>query len=459
MNLMFAITGRFWSLFVILEKKMSEMWQREEETLSRERLEAVQLERLQKTVRNVCDKVPHYKKKLDVAGVRPDDIRSLSDVAKLPFTTKEDIRVNYPYGLFAVPMRDIVRVHASSGTTGVPTVVGYTKNDLALWADLVARFVVAAGVTSEDIAQISFGYGLFTGALGLHYGLERIGATVVPISSGNTERQIKTMKDFGTTVLVSTPTYAMYIAETARDLGYTKDDFNLRVGLFGSEGCSIEMREQIERHLGVFATDNYGLSELLGPGVAGECIYRDGMHIAEDHFLTEIIDPRTGEVLPRGSTGELVLTSLSREGIPLLRYRTKDITTINYEICKCGRTHARMAKTMGRSDDMLKIKGVNVFPTQIESAIIGIDGIGPHYEIVVRRENYMDNIEVRVELIDGALLERYSELERVERQIHQNLVTILGLDAKVTLCSPMTLERFQGKAKRVLDLRFSKEDK
>ncbi len=432
------------------------MWQKEEETLSREQIENIQLDRLQRTVRTVYERVPHYKAKLDNAGVRPSDIKTLSDVSKLPFTTKEDLRVNYPYGLFAVPMKDIVRVHASSGTTGLPTVVGYTKNDLTLWADLVARAIVAAGVTSDDIAQISFGYGLFTGALGLHYGLERLGAAVIPVSSGNTERQINIMRDFGTTVLISTPTYAMVIAETAAKMGVTKDDLNLRIGLFGSEGCSVEMRDQIEEKLGLFATDNYGLSELLGPGLSGECEYRDGMHIAEDCFLPEIINPETGEVLPRGETGELVLTSLAREGMPLLRYRTKDITRLDYDTCRCGRTHVRMAKTMGRSDDMLKIKGVNVFPTQIESALLGIEGLGPHYQIVVRRDGYLDNLEVMVELIDSGLLERYSELERLQNNVHHNIFSILGLDVKVTLCSPMTIERFQGKARRVVDLRNEK---
>ena len=433
-------------------------WQKEEETLERGQIEKLQLQRLKETTKTVYSKVGYYRDKLDEAGIRPEDIKTLSDIDKLPFTSKEDIRVNYPYGLLAVPMRDIVRVHASSGTTGVPTVVGYTKNDLKMWSDLVARFIMAAGVNADDIAQISFGYGLFTGALGLHYGLESVGAAVIPVSSGNTERQINIMREFGSTVLISTPTYAMYIAETAAGMGIGKQDLKLRVGLFGSEGCSAEMRDMIEEKLGLFATDNYGLSELLGPGISGECEYRDGMHIAEDHFLPEIIDPDTGEKLADGETGELVLTSLTRQGMPLLRYRTKDITRIDYEPCRCGRTHARMAKPMGRSDDMLKIKGVNVFPTQIESALLGIDGLGAHYQIIVRRENYMDNIEVMVELVDGSLLERYSELESLQNRIAARIMSILGLDSKVTLCSPMTIERFQGKAKRVVDLRFQDQD-
>ncbi|NLL91601.1 MAG: phenylacetate--CoA ligase [Ruminococcaceae bacterium] len=433
------------------------MWQREIETMQRDAIKELQLEKLKSMVAKLYRDVPHYKKKFDEAGVSPDDIKTLSDISKFPFTTKEDIRVNYPYGLFAKPLKEIVRIHASSGTTGVPTVVGYTRNDLNTWSDLVARIVVAAGVTGEDIAQISFGYGLFTGALGLHYGLEKIGATVVPVSSGNTERQINIMRDFGSTVLISTPTYAMYLAETAKGMGLEKGDLKLKIGLLGSEGCSDEFRDEIEEKFGIFPTDNYGLSEIMGPGISGECVYREGMHIAEDHFLAEIIDPVTEEVLPMGSTGELVLSSLTREGIPLLRYRTKDITTLIDEPCRCGRTHTRMTRTLGRSDDMLKVKGVNVFPTQIESAIVGIEGIGSHYLLILRRENYMDNLEVKVELVDGKVLESYGELEKIQMTIKKRLLTILGLDAKVTLCSPMELERFTGKAKRVLDLRFEKE--
>ena len=335
--------------------------------------------------------------------------------------------------------------------------MGYTKQDLDTWSDLVARLCVAAGATDEDIVQICFGYGLFTGALGLHYGLEKIGATVVPSSSGNTEKQIMLLKDFGTTALVSTPSYALYMSEIAHENGISNDQLKLRLGLFGSEGCTPEMRNEVEKGFGLFATDNYGMSELMGPGVSGECVYRDGMHLAEDHFLAEIIDSSCCEVLKPGSTGELVITTLTKEAFPLLRYRTKDITRINYEPCKCGRTMARMDKIKGRSDDMLKIKGVNVFPSQIESVLIGMPHIGPHYQLVVTRNGHMDNLEVKVELTDGSLLERYGELESLQRAIQNKIHTVLGLMLKITLVEPKSLERFQGKAKRILDLRNQKQ--
>ena len=369
-----------------------------------------------------------------------------------PSTTKDDIRDNYPFGLFGQPIKNIVRIHASSGTTGKPTVVGYTKNDLDNWSDCMARLCMAAGATDEDIVQIAFGYGLFTGALGLHYGLEKIGATVVPTSSGNTEKQIMLMQDFQTTALVATPSYAQFIGETAKEMGVI-DNLNLKLGLFGSEGCTEEMRNQVEKTLGLFATDNYGMSELMGPGVSGECHLRCGMHINEDHFIAEIIDPATLEVLPRGSQGELVVTTLTKEGIPMLRYRTKDITKIDYEPCKCGRTFARMAKIMGRTDDMLKIRGVNVFPSQIESVLMGFDQIAPHYQLVITRENFSDRLEVKVELADGSLLENYAGLEQLRNLIHHNLKTVLGIDTKVSLVEHKSLERFQGKAKRIIDLR------
>ena len=388
-------------------------WQKDIETMARPELEALQLERLKRIVAYVYDRVPFYRKRLDDAGVKPDKIKVLSDIQYIPYTTKDDIRDTYPFGLFAVPQKEIVRIHASSGTTGNPTVVGYTKNDLETWSDCVARLVTAAGATNEDIVQIAFGYGLFTGALGLHYGLERIGATVVPTSTGNTEKQLKLMRDFGTTALVSTPSYALYIAEVAADIGIDCRDLKVRLGLFGSEGCSIEMRTKVEEAWNLFATDNYGMSELMGPGVSGECRLRCGMHFAEDHFLPEIIDPKTGDVKPRGEEGELVVTTLTKEGIPLLRYRTKDITRIHYEKCECGRTHARMDKPLGRSDDMLKIKGVNVFPTQIESVLVSIPEVGPQYQIVLDQKNYMDTFEINIEVSDPKLLESFSELENL----------------------------------------------
>lgn len=420
--------------------------------MPRQKIEELQLERLKHLVQYCMDNIPFYNKRLTEAGVTADKIKTLDDIQYIPYTTKADLRDTYPFGLFGQPMKNIVRIHASSGTTGKPTVVGYTKNDLDNWSDCVARLIVAAGGSDEDIVQIAFGYGLFTGALGLHYGLEKIGAAVVPTSSGNTEKQIMLMQDFKTTALVSTPSYAQYIGEKAREMGVI-DNIHLRLGLFGSEGCTEEMRGQIEKTLSLFATDNYGMSELMGPGVSGDCELRCGMHINEDHFLAEIIDPNTEKVLPKGSQGELVITTLTKEGIPMLRYRTKDITQIDYEPCKCGRTFARMAKIKGRSDDMLKIRGVNVFPSQIESVLMGFDQIAPHYQLVVTRANYSDALEVKVELADGSLLENYGALEALQKDIHHNLKTILGIDTKVSLVEHKSLERFQGKAKRILDLR------
>lgn len=429
-------------------------WQKDLETMPRKELETLQLERLKHLVDYCIKYIPHYRAKLEKAGVTAEKIKKLSDIEYIPYTTKDDMRETYPYGLFAVPLKDIVRIHASSGTTGKPTVVGYTRNDLENWSNLVARIIVAAGARDDDIAQISFGYGLFTGALGLHYGLEKIGASVIPISSGNTEKQIMIMKDFGSTVLVSTPSYAMYMSEVANEMGIKKDEMKLRLGLFGSEGCTDEMRQKIEENMGIFFTDNYGMSELMGPGVSGECVERCGLHFAEDHFIPEIIDSSTLQVKQRGEEGELVITTLTKEGIPMLRYRTRDITRLNYEACKCGRTHVRMDKVKGRADDMLKIKGVNVFPSQIESVIMTMpDAISPNYQIILTTQNYMDQIEVKVELIDGGLLEKYSELENLQNQIKHKLYSVLGLDCRISLCEPKSIERFVGKAKRVVDQR------
>ena len=430
-------------------------FQKDIETMPRQKLEELQLQRLKHIVKYCSDNIPFYNKRLSEAGVTPEKIKTLSDISYIPYTTKADLRDNYPFGLFGQPIKNIVRIHASSGTTGKPTVVGYTKADLDMWSDCMARLCVAAGATDEDIVQIAFGYGLFTGALGLHYALEKIGAAVVPSSSGNTEKQIMLMQDFGTTALVSTPSYAQYIGEMAREKGVL-DKLKLRLGLLGSEGCTLEMRSQIEHTLNIFATDNYGMSELLGPGVSGECELRCGMHINEDHFLPEIINSDTLEVQERGSTGELVITTLTKEGIPMLRYRTKDITNIDYSPCKCGRTFARMAKIMGRSDDMLKIRGVNVFPSQIESVLMAFDKIAPHYQLVVTRANCSDMLEVKVELSDGSLLENYAALESLQSNIHHELKVVLGIDTKVSLVEHKTLERFQGKAKRIIDLRNAK---
>lgn len=433
-------------------------FQKDIETMSRKEIEELQLKKLKYMVDYCYNNVPMYHEKLGRAGVTGDKIKTLSDIQYIPFTTKDDMRDNYPFGLLAVPMKNIVRIQASSGTTGKMTVGAYTRKDIDTWSDQVARVAVAAGATDEDIIQISFGYGLFTGALGLHYGLEKIGATVIPASSGNTQKQLMMFRDFGVTGLVATPSYAIYLGEAVRESGYPMSDYKLRLGLLGSEGCTPEMRTQIEKNLNIFVTDNYGLTELGGPGVSGDCQLRCGMHLAEDHFLPEIINRETGEVLDKGETGELVVTTLSREGMPVLRYRTKDITRLNYEPCACGRTHVRMDKIMGRTDDMIIVKGVNVFPSQVESVLVGMEHIGPHYQLVVRRgANLLDTLEVKVELTNGDLLERYSELEALQRNIHDRLKSVLGLETKVTLVEPKTLERFQGKAKRVLDLRNVKE--
>ncbi|HIR47298.1 MAG TPA: phenylacetate--CoA ligase [Candidatus Caccousia avicola] len=428
-------------------------FQKEIETMSRPEMEALQLERLKRMVDYCYENIPFYHDRLEKAGVTGDKIKTLSDIQYIPFTTKDDIRDNYPFRMLAQPMKKIVRIHASSGTTGKPTVGAYTKQDLDNWSDQVARVAVAAGATEDDIFQISFGYGLFTGALGLHYGLEKIGATVIPASSGNTAKQLMMFRDFGVTGLVATPSYALYLSEMVRESGYPREDYKLRLGLLGSEGCTEEMREQIEKNLGIFVTDNYGMTELTGPGVSGECEYRCGLHFAEDAFLPEIIDTATGERKAPGESGELVVTTLLREGMPVLRYRTKDITRLNYEPCRCGRTHVRMDKVTGRTDDMMIIKGVNVFPSQIESVLVSTKGIGPHYQLVVRRQNFMDNLEVKVELVSTELLESYGELKALQRGLHDRLKSVLGLETKVTLVEPKSLERFQGKAKRILDLR------
>lgn len=429
------------------------MWNREAETMPRHQTEALQLERFRQTIKRVYNNVPFYRKRLDGVGITPDNITSLKDLQRIPFTVKNDLRDNYPFGLFAAPMRDIVRIHASSGTTGKPTTVGYTKADLEMWSECVARLIIMAGGTADDIAQVAFGYGLFTGAFGLHYGLEKAGASVIPMSSGNTEKQIMIMKDYMSTILVSTPSYALYMSEVMRDLGVKKSDLKLKIGLFGAEGSTEEMRSELENRWGIIATENYGMSELIGPGVSGECTHKTGMHINEDFFIPEIINPETGEVLEYGEKGELVITTILKEGIPLLRYRTKDITWLIPETCPCGRTSMRMAKVQGRSDDMLIIRGVNVFPSQVESVLLGIEHISPHYQLVVTKSGFVDALKVVVELEDGSLLESFSQLEALEKSIRHKLKVVLGLDAKVQLAEPKSIERSMGKAKRVIDLR------
>ncbi|WP_130861087.1 phenylacetate--CoA ligase family protein [Bacilliculturomica massiliensis] len=426
----------------------------ENETLDREQMRAVQLERLQDTVKRVYEKVPFYRSALKEKGVEPGDIKTLEDIRLLPMTVKQDFRDNYPFGLFAVGKDELVRFHASSGTTGKPTVVGYTRNDLNTWAECVGRLVTMAGVTYKDVAQISFGYGLFTGALGLQQGLERVGASVIPMSSGNTKKQIMIMKDFGTTALISTPSYALHIAEVVREMGMDpKKDLSLKWGVFGGEGSTEAMRKELQDAWGIFATENYGMSELIGPGVSGECQALCGMHINEDHFIPEIIDPKTGQVLGEGEAGELVITTVTKEALPILRYRTKDITSLHYEKCACGRTTVRMSKIQGRSDDMMVLGGVNVFPSQIEEVLLNTPGIGPHYQIKVFKKGYLDKIEVVVELVDASVLDSYTQLEALTRDIKARLRTVLGIDSKITLVEPRTLERFEGKAKRVIDLR------
>ncbi len=429
------------------------IWNRERECATRSQYEAWQLEGLKNTVRRVWEKVPPYRRKMEAAGVRPEQIQTLADLSLLPFTVKNDLRDNYPFGLFAVPQKEIVRLHASSGTTGKPIVVGYTRYDLDMWTELMARIVTQAGVGPEDTAQIAFMYGLFTGGFGLHYGLERVGASVVPISGGNTEKQLMLMQDFGTTTLISTPSYALYLGEKAEAAGIDLDKLPLRVGLFGGEPWTEGMREQLEKRLHILATDNYGLSEVIGPGVAGECPHADGLHLAEDHFIVETIDPDTGQVLPPGSEGELVFTSLDKECFPVIRYRTKDISQINYEPCPCGRTTARMRKVTGRTDDMMIIRGVNVFPSQIESVLMSVKEIGPQYQIHAYRRNHLDDLEVMVELADDHLLERYGELEALERRIKNKLHAVLGLNCRIRLVEPFTFERTTGKSKRVFDHR------
>ncbi|PWM24256.1 MAG: phenylacetate--CoA ligase [Oscillospiraceae bacterium] len=432
-------------------------WQKEIETMSRDQLADLQLKKLKETVERCYHNVPYYQKLFREQGLLPGDIKTLDDLKKLPMTRKAALRENYPFKLLACPMRDVVRIHGSSGTTGKPTMVAYTRHDLDVWSDCVTRIVCAGGATPDDVAQIAFGYGLFTGALGLHQGLEKLGCAVIPMSAGNTEKQLMLMEDLGVTVLVATPSYALYLSEVAAQKGLT-GRLKLRIGFFGAEGCTAEMRHKIEENFGIIATDNYGMSELTGPGVSGECEYRCGLHVWEDHFIPEIIDPETGEVLPEGSTGELVVTPLFKEALPLLRYRTGDITRLDYSPCACGRTHVRMDKVQGRSDDMMIIKGVNVFPSQIESVLLGVDQVGPHYLLILRKKNFLDTLEVQIELVDSSLLEDYRRLQALRNDIRARLKTVLGLDCAVTLVNPNSIERFQGKAKRVVDLRNQPEE-
>lgn len=428
------------------------MFSPETETLSRKKIQELQLERLKYIVRYAYENVAMYKERFDAIGLKPEHIRSLKDIEKIPYTTKDDLRDNYPFKLFAVPMKKIIRIHASSGTTGKPITCGYTRQDLDNWSTCIARVLAMAGATDEDIFHVAFGYGLFTGGFGLHYGIEKLGATVVPVSSGNTERQIMLLKDFGATALIATPSYAMYLAETAKKMGVL-GDLRLRLACVGAEASTAEMHESLRNILGVFPTENYGLTEVGGPGVAGECREKAGMHINEDMFYPEIADIEHNKVLGEGEKGELLITTLTKEGMPILRYRTKDITSLTYEPCKCGRTLARMARVVGRTDDMLIIRGVNVFPSQIESVLMGMPELGKTYEIIVDRVNYMDTIEVRVEVGDTGLLDDYGKLETLVAKIKHNLRVVVQLDVKVKLVEPFSIKRAEGKVKRVTDLR------
>ncbi len=428
-------------------------WNRPSECMGRETLRELQSQRLVKTVERVYYNVPYYRSLMQERGIVPEDIKGIEDLSKLPFTTKDDLRNNYPYGLFAVPLSEIVRIHASSGTTGKPTVVGYTRGDITTWSELMARTLACGGATKDSVIQIAYGYGLFTGGLGVHYGAERLGASVIPISGGNTKRQVMLMRDFGTTVLACTPSYALHIAEVLEEMIIPREELKLKYGIFGAEPWTEELRQEIEEKLRITAIDIYGLSEIIGPGVASECHYKDGLHIWEDHFIPEIVDPETGEVLPEGSEGELVFTTITKEGIPVIRYRTRDISKLTYEPCPCGRTHARMHKVLGRTDDMIIIRGVNVFPSQIESILVNIGETEPHYLLVIDRVGNMDSLEIWVEVSENLFSDEVRKLENLKQRIANEIQCTLGLSAKVKLVEPKTIQRSQGKAIRVLDRR------
>jgi len=433
---------------------MATYFNEEFETLPRTVLEALQIKRLQMTLERVCRNVPFYKRSFEAANLRPDQVRSLDDLRRLPFTTKQDMRDSYPYGLFSAPMEEIVRIHASSGTTGKPTVVGYTRPDIETWSELMARSLVAAGVHRGDIIHNAYGYGLFTGGLGAHYGAEKLGASVIPVSGGNTKRQIMIMQDFGSTVLTCTPSYALYLAEEAQAEGVDMRAGKLRVGVFGAEPWSEAMRGEIEAALGLDAVDIYGLSEIMGPGVAIECVEaKHGLHIWEDHFIPEIINPETGEPVAEGEKGELVITTITKQGIPLIRYRTRDITSITREPCLCGRSHARIARMSGRSDDMLIIRGVNVFPSQIESILVRVEGVEPHYLLIVDRQDNLDTLEVLVEVNERIFSDEIKVLQSLSRQIEKEIKDMLGVTCTVKLVEPKTIQRSEGKARRVQDNR------
>ncbi len=424
--------------------------------MERGELKKLQAERLKKTVERVYNNVPLYRERFDEYGIKPEHIKTVDDLKNLPFTYKTDLRDTYPYGLFAAPMDEVVRIHASSGTTGKQTVVGYTKNDIDVWAECVARSMVSVGGTDKDIVHVSYGYGLFTGGLGIHDGATKLGAAVVPVSTGNTARQINIFKDFGSTILCCTPSYAMYLAEAVKESGTSPEELKLRIGIFGAEPWTEEMRQEIEKGLGIKAYDIYGLSEVCGPGVACNCYMQNGLHVQEDHFIPEIIDPDTGEVLPEGESGELVFTCITKEALPLIRYRTRDISSLIYGKCECGRTTVRMTKPCGRTDDMLIIRGVNVFPSQVESVLLNIEGVSPHYHITVDRVNNLDTMEVAVEMSPSLFSDSVKVIQEKEKVIKQALLSTLNISVSVKLVGPKTISRSEGKASRVTDMRKNK---
>jgi phenylacetate-CoA ligase len=429
------------------------MWNKEAQCMPLERLEQIKLERLQKTVKRCYEKSPFYKKAFNEKGVKPEDIHSLNDLSILPFTNKEDLRDNYPFGLFTVPMSQIVRIHASSGTTGKPTVVGYNRDDIEIWSEVMARALSCGEVDENDIVQNAYGYGLFTGGLGFHYGAEKLGATVIPISGGNTKRQIMLMQDFGSTVLACTPSYALYISEVMEEEGVDPKTLKLKVGFFGAEPWSENMRKEIESRLYLHALDIYGLSEIIGPGVSCECMAKNGLHVFDDHFIPEIINPETGETLNYGELGELVFTTITKTALPMIRYRTRDISRLIEGVCDCGRTHVRMERISGRTDDMLIIRGVNVFPSQVETALMNIEEVEPHYQLIVDRVDRLDVLEVQVEVSERVFSDEIRQLESIRQKIQDELQTALGLTATVTLVEPKTIQRSEGKSKRVIDKR------
>ncbi len=428
-------------------------WEAVSECMSRDELEQLQLERLQATILRVYMNVPFYRKKFEELAIDPDSFRSLNDLSKLPFTTKDDLRDNYPYGFFAVPLREVVRLQASSGTTGKPTVVGYTRNDIKIWSNLTARILTSGGISQSDIVQIAFDYGLFTGAFGLHYGAERIGASVIPISSGNARRQVKIMQDFKTTALVCTPGFALMMADTIQELGINVNSLSLKYGLCGAEQWSESMRNEIQEKLKIICTDNYGLSEVMGPGVAGECIERKGLHINEDHFLVEIIDPETLQPIPVGSVGELVITTLTREANPIIRFRTRDLTSLISEPCPCGRTFRRMTRVIGRTDDMIKVKGINIFPSQIEAVLFEIEGTEPHYQLIVDRKGSEDELKVLVEVSESMFFDQMKKQRELVELIRKRLFNEIGISLDVKLVEKKTLQQSEGKVKKVIDYR------